>query len=742
MMAQRVKNSTTFKTHFFSALCRSTFTNMSLIFVNSVFVKAVGGKNYSQLFFFASMASLVYYVYFAFRGDRQAYKVYKVVIGLVLLASILCFSEQYVPALEPYNKPFLYFFAVSVVVVDLIGTTLGPVILQLSVNPAIFREVYQKIVTAELLARISAAAVIWILSSNHWLVYWYPVGWITLIIHFALFNVTITRLRRIERESGIKKDESEAIKKIGKALKFIFSNSMVRLAMSFMIWGHVSKFVVEYLFYQAADAEFSSARKIASFVSAVTMAMIVLALVVQQFVGRKLPKRLQLSTLFSFQPTNILVFGSIALLMPPFWPVVVLLVTYNVINRCVQLPVARQCLVPVPRAQRGTIVSMICIFMSSATMIASGLLASLKEVLHFQDFLVVLLVLGATPFLLITGLDSYYIRNLWSFYRESRSGRWQDEPAAENISEVELDSAGSMDEPAELTLTADLKSHPILETYATSFSNPELKLATRDHRELVRSNDVNILLLGLRICFITGFPWFGRLIKRALEHDSEEVREFATLAMHANDEFRGIEGYTSIFLRRIKTLTLELLTERSFANVDRLKSLLRLSDREAAESLVAALSDTRFKDLRETLLQCIADEGSRLTLEPIVKHMYELDYENGHRCRALLDRLSFGRNSPELRETIASNLAQLNKEKLALSKPVEAERDSFELQRFMHTLFAEEYRLCPKELDRALTDTIGEFQSLAPEDSPMLIDMHLEFLKRSELYRTWQKLLA
>jgi len=735
--------STTFKTHFFSALCRSMFTSMSLIFVNSVFVKAVGGKNYSQLFFFASLASVVYYFYFALLGDKKGYGVYKVVIGLTLVASILCFLEQYISALVPYNEAFLYFFAIAVVVVDLIGTTLGPVVLQLSVNPAIFREVYGKIVTAELVARITASGLIWVLSANHWLGYWYPVGWVCLVVHFFLFNVTIARLHRVEKKAGVSKDESHVVKKISKGMKFIFSNDMVRLAMTIMIWSQVSKFVVEYVFYQAADAGLPSARRIALFVSSTTMIAIMISLAMQYFVGRKLTRRLQLSTLFGFQPLNILLFSGIALILPPFWPVVIMLVTYNVINRSIQLPVSRQCLVPVPRSQRSTIVSLICIFMSSATMIASGIMTVLKNVLHFQDFLVVLLVLGSGVLFFITGLDSYYIRNLWSFYREARSGRWQEEPAVETLSEVELDSsAGAPDENSFLP-TADLKSHPILETYATSLDQNELSKATQEHKQLVNSKEPHMVLLGLRIAFVTGFPWFDSLYKNALAHESQSVREFAGLALQVNNEFHGMEGYTSVFVRRIKSLALEFLESARTEYVVKLKDVLKIADHDAAESFIASLSDVRFKHLRDTLLECIGADGSKLTLEPVVKRMFDSDYETAHHCRELLELLSFGKNSPELRSAIESNLSSLSKERLALgAQSADKERDAEQLRRFMHTLFAEEYRLCPHEVDRALTDSIREFPVIPAEDRAMLVDMHLEFLKRSDLFRRWQSLLA
>ncbi len=742
MKAHEKKVSTTFKTHFLSALCRTTFTSLSLIFVNSVFVKVVGGKNYSQLFFFASLASVFYYFFFALVGDKKAFGVYKLVIALTLVASILCFLEQRLPALEPYNKPILYFFAISVVLVDLLGTTLGPVILQMSVNPAIFREVYQKIVTADLVARISAAGLIWFLSVNHMLEFWYPFGWVTLSIHFFLFSTTVIRLRLVEQKSTVKKDDSPVLKKIEKGIKFIYSNDMVRVAMLIMIWSQVTKFVVEYVFYQAADTGLSSARQIAIFVSATTMAAIILSLVLQPIVSKRITSRLQLSTLFSFQPLNILILSGIALVLPPFWPVVSLLVTYNVINRCVHLPVSRQCLVPIPRSQRATIVSLICICMSSATMLISGIMAGMKESLHFQDFLVVLLILGSGIFFLITGLDSYYIRNLWSFFREARSGRWQDEQLEDNLSAVELDESEDLANFETKDATADIKSHPILETYAKSFSQTSLAEVSYQHAEMIRSNDSHLSLTGLKICFVTGFPWFSELNKQRQNHKDPAVREFARLAARVNQEFGQIDGYSSIFVRRIKGLALEFYSDSSqTANVSKLNILLRLTDRSAADSIVSALSDTRLRNIHNLILSGITDGDSYITLEPLLKQMYNSSYQSAYQCRELLQRLSFAKNSPELEHVINQNLSSLNKQKLALHAQTD-NRDNEELDRFMHTLFAEEYRLSPHDLDRALTDTIQEFPAISSEDRAMLIDMHLEFLKRSDKFRTWQTLMA
>ena len=73
---------------------------------------------------------------------------------------------------------------------------------------------------------------------------------------------------------------------------------------------------------------------------------------------------------------------------------------------------------------------------------------------------------------------------------------------------------------------------------------------------------------------------------------------------------------------------------------------------------------------------------------------------------------------------------------LRSERPIDVEQ----LNMFMHTLFLEEYRLSPREAN-LLTNSIGEFQQLAAEEVELLADMHLSFLKRSEMFSAWQALM-
>jgi hypothetical protein len=768
MKLRRQKGPTTYKTHFFSALCRSLYVNCSQILVNTLFVKTVGAKSYSQLYFFAGFAALFYFVYFAFRGHNAAFKVYRVVLGLSLLASVLYFLEPFSSPLAPFNVPLLYLFAVSVNVVDLVGPTLGPAILQWSVNPAIFREVYQRIVAAELLARISAAAMVWIVSQHQQLNFCYPISWLVLVLHFVFFNITVSRLRRTERKSKRQTQPSNVSETINKSVQFIISNPLVRAAIAITLWAYSTQFLIEFLFYQTADARFSSHEQYASFLSALTVFMTALALVFQHLVGKNLTKRLQLTTLFSLQPINILIFGCAALFVAPFWPLALLMVTYSTINRSVQLPVSRQCLVPIPRPYRTTIVSLISILAAVCQLLLGGAVIALKGVLHLQDFLVILIVMATLVFLLITRLDAYYIRNLWSLYREARSGRWQDKPVADRLSAAELDTdtavgaygqgdaqtnveavvhgnaqANAQQSVRKVQTARDVTAHALLRSYATSYNREELAATSQDHRRLLHSGKEDLTLLALKICFISGFPWFKPLIASSFLHDSAPVREFAKLAMEVDAQFDDLQGYTSLFRRRIKTLALEFLEQNASTDyLQKLQTLVKIPNREFAESYLAVLSDARFKDLREVLLRCIDVEETHFSLKPIFDHMLALDFKTGATCRMILQQLAFGQNDALL-DTVNTNLLALKRENLCLwADPLHSNQKPNETERFMHTLFIEEFRLYPKELDQAVVDTIGEFTSVSREDSAILIEMHLEWLKKSELFRSWQKLMT
>ena len=365
-------------------------------------------------------------------------------------------------------------------------------------------------------------------------------------------------------------------------------------------------------------------------------------------------------------------------------------------------------------------------------------LAVMKNSLHLQDFLVILLLLGAAIFFVITSLDSYYIRNLWSFFKEGRSGNWQDDPQLENLSTVVLDLESAVAEvPA-----ADIKSNPILNTYAFSTDRSKLLDATNQHRRLLQSSRPEQLISGLRVCAVADFPWFAQSLSQAAGHEDQQVCRLARAAIEINQGLTKMTGYSSVFRRKIKAVAMEIMeTSNAKADLVKLQNLLNFQDHKDAESLVNALADCRNKELTNLLLSCIAEEGRHLTVAPIVECLYQHAYEDAYLYRQVLEQLPYGKKSPALRASIETHLACLKRDHLALGHET-ASPQLQQLQMFMHTLYLEEYRLSQGKLDRALSDTIADFQILSSDESAVLIDMHLSFLKRSELFDSWQSLMA
>jgi hypothetical protein len=60
----------------------------------------------------------------------------------------------------------------------------------------------------------------------------------------------------------------------------------------------------------------------------------------------------------------------------------------------------------------------------------------------------------------------------------------------------------------------------------------------------------------------------------------------------------------------------------------------------------------------------------------------------------------------------------------------------------MHTLFLEVYRLSAGAFDTAIVESISDLPNVSQEDRSIFTDMHLSFLKRSDLRSLWQQLMA
>ncbi len=717
-----------------------------------MFVKVVGSKGYAQLFFFASIAALLYYLYFAMRGHKkfEPYNVYRCVLLLTLLVSVGCFMEPSTAVNEPVRELLLYAFVVSVMTLDLIGTTLGPIVLQNSVNPAVFKQVYQGIVGAELAARITGAMLVWLFSQGNQFVLLYPLSWCLLVAHFVLFGITVLRMHRAQSKASTKISESSpsiAVANVFESLRFIFTNPLVRVAMTAMVWATVTKFVIENVFYQSADATFSSARELASFVSVLSTVMYGLSFGLHHLINTNLNSRMQLSRLLSIQPINVLFFGSAALLLPPFWPLVLLMVTYNVIHRSIELPISRQCLVPVPGRQRSTIVSLISMIVAVVTIVTSGLMAVLKTGLILQDFIVFLLLLGSSVLFIVPSLDSYYIRNLWSLLHEERSGNWLEEPQSTSLESAPLEDLTLLNDTirGERLGTSDqLASDRIVSDYAFSFNKTRLKETVIAHRNLLSSDKADEVLRGLRICFLSGFPWLRAQLQSATASGDPGIRSYAQKALYIEKIFSDGHRLSAISRRRIRMLAIDMLpdgsakphdTTCSASYISKLQILSAMSDSHTVEALTSALVDQRFSEHKSLLFECVSADEPPVSLKPIIDRMFRTDYKSAGIYRELLHALPFGKNAPEIRSILSSMLDKLNED------AAKADANADRMTVLMHTLFIDEYRLGSSEREETLIGTIAEFPDFSRDERAIVFDMHLSFLKRSEFFRHWECLL-
>jgi len=123
--------------------------------------------------------------------------------------------------------------------------------------------------------------------------------------------------------------------------------------------------------------------------------------------------------------------------------------------------------------------------------------------------------------------------------------------------------------------------------------------------------------------------------------------------------------------------------------------------------------------------------------------MYAERFQTAAEYRELLHNLPFNKSVEAINAVIKTKLELLSREKISLvPTPKESLNADENLDTLMHTLYLDEYRLSGGQPDETLVDSITEFAILSQDESGILIDMHLSFLKRSEFFANWVSILS
>lgn len=786
-----------YKPYLFNAFARSLLINLSVLFINSMFIAHVGSGRFSQLFFLGSIGTASFYVLLMSLKERAIYGLYRTILAGLGAVMLACWWL-------PEAHWLLYAFNVMVLVCDMLGANVNGLLLQASRNPVIFRNVYHRVISLELIGRLTASALVWGISRLDHLTWYFPVAAVTLVAHGLAYRALPWPERprdHVERPPGSVRERVRA------AVGFARRNGLARLLIGLTVWTYITKFLVEFLFYQTVNAHFPSASQVGAFVSAVTFGIILLTLAFQNLVGRRLTSRLPLATLFAFQPVVLLALGSLALLMDPFYPLVGMMVVYQCLNRSIQLPVSRQLLVPMPGTIRSSISFLVPLVTDLSVVVVTGALTGNREFWTIPPTGMLLLVLGGVLFLGLAQLDSFYVRNMWSLYREAREGRWREavddsqgtigladmfdetalalphtasrdhqravreddvgrrlaavtrplavatQPLYRTIADVIDQAAAATASPearrqflallARRDLPVAMRVTLLLDSYARCDRPDDLAATVTAHRRLLRSGDVDEVIGGLQVLFQAGIPAFQPLIVAFTTHPSPDVARMASACLKAQDllEHLPLDRFPAVTRRRFRTVLLEQMTETTWArDLDALQALARDRQRLRAAAMIEAVYATRDVEWRQVLLACANQSAGRVTLLPVIEAMASGTFGDGEAWRHFLQTLRPEEGDDDVWGWLFAELQTLVAARVVLGAPWPTDLGGSP-DRLLHALFVTEWTMAAPAAELVMA-TIADLGAPGVSRQGMLVDIHLEFLKNSAWRLAWVYLLG
>lgn len=709
---------------------------------NSLFVQEFGSKRYSTLVFHSLLISTALYFLFMSLGQRKTTILYATLIGGIWLAATgLWVSPQSAALIQPIAALFL--------VVDIIGINVVTASLQSRTSPIVFRKVYQKIMSFELVGRIAAAACLAYFGAKGQLRDSVP--WIlgALLVHLGILARCEQNASPIETATTEAPSFRSAMQQLRSCFAFLFSNPLVKVALVTLIWARIAKFLVDFVYYQMLAAKMVTADKIGAFESLLATAGILITLLFQFSLGRTLHSRFSISVLFGVLPAGILSLGAVLLFFPSFWPAVALLIFFQVVFRVIHFPTIRQCLLPVPRKLSHSLFSAVILISLASSILISGLVSSLKSHWGIPEFTLALLAASATLFFFLTDLDSFYVWNFWSYYRETREGdaepfHWADQPTSGGLlhrgplnylPENEDVSA----QPSSLDATGNL-----LQEYRLAGDSRSLKLLVRKHRALLSSKNPSEVIAGLSAAAAIRLPALRQTVESFVDHPTEAIRAHARILVETERTIASLplQGHRLSGQRKIQRVLLEAVgnDRASRAGLERILGLKT----SRAEAWLASLDSIRNNSLATQFLIQAADRSHDLSLQLWLDALLSRPFSETAHIRQALLCLRRSEDRKRVQARITEMVKVLEGRQFQLRAP-DRGREAHEpssLDLFLHTLFLEERSLPGGRESRRVLETIGELGLLQDPDLSILTALHLEFLKKSRYHNTWKRILS
>lgn len=766
------------------AFCLSFVSEVGLLLSNSLIVNKLGAGEYANIYFWSILSSMGFYILFSSVRESTIRVFYGLILFVLLVNSILFFQYAESPII-------LKAFVISFFLMDFIGPNVFSGVLMSNSSPGLFREVFQRILSIQLFARIIGAFSMTLLSYSDLTAYAIYIFWLVLVIHgFCLVRVVYLA------HGSQKIDVKPSLNQIRRASTFLFNNHFIRLVLQISILANVIRIFVDYIYLQKVGTSIVGSNQVSAFLSSVSLFTIICVYLFQRLVGKRLVISKNLGMLYSIQPLGVIVFGLSVILVPGIVLPVALMVFAQCSGRGIQLPLFRQSMVALPKDLRNSVMFIISIFLSASGLAVTAILSVTKDVAPPEFLLLSLIAVGILLLLIVTRLDSFYVRNLWSAYKEMREGQWLERRIGHSQSPFHLVTQMSMisleetqdedpleeDRPRKTTPTTVEDHNPLRRlsnilrvnprseetrgllnfcltndrisistkrillrrVYEACYDKEILKTASEFHKFLLSSDEPKEVLEGIRLSETVGMRRLKRILLTKTKAKDALVVQAAEMAFATETfmETLPTKKLSSITLRKLRSVARDFIEMGEDAKLfTKMEWLLENESDKRIRGVVDILYHPRFNIVREQILTGIDHRKQEFSIYPLIRQMFNWDYIDGHEVRWTLRRIGYAGQRELVFREINSVLSVLLENKFCVWNP-----EKFQNMRlrnmFLHILFLEEWVDSLHSSVSYFTHTIKDLIHLDGQQKEMLSSIHLEYLKRNASYPIWRVLLS
>lgn len=733
-MSQGVENQRVVSLHLTNSFIRNLTFNFSYIYINSILISKEGAQSFSKLFLFASVLSVLVYSLFLFLRPRRVTTVYIAILGsLIFIASFFYFSGE-------NNSVLLYMLGAGIYLSDLISPNIAASNIQHTTHQFFFREIYSKVVLNDLKARVLSSVLILAINQYSFEFLVFPVFLVLLVLTF----VNSLMIQKILPKKMALFSFKDVLKNTQESVFNFFTNKFLLFTICIVIWSTMSKFIVELIFYERLNDFYLDTHRISSFMSLMNLVVIFSSLIFQKFVAVRFLNSWTLSSLFSLLPS--VVFAGAALSLAPTGLVGVVLFQgmFLIVNKSIQIPTGRQCLLIVPEHLRHYSAYVQSILITLSGIFLSSFCQLIKNQWSYSHY--VLLVVGVTTpiFIIISRMDQYYVYNVWNQLRKKTADLF-DFNLSDDVASVSLTAKKRDGQFKELvsdgTYSTNIKYFiydlismkdgqvvELLRAYYNSYDFQKINKIIDWHKGLFVSTKIPDVKKSLALCEMLGVRCFDEFLKKFTDETSNDsLRREAEIILLSNKELSKyhFSNLSLVTQFKFRYLFAKHMQRNDSNMILGLKHLIKNPDRNTVSLFVDILSESRFHNLRPRIEECLHNSYGRLTLLPLIESFLLAESSNSSLAQHLLELIPGGSYKKDI---------QMIVERFLLKS-----KESMSLDQFLKLMYLEEWCLSP-ESDSLRKSALVYFH-LKEDERLLFKELHLEFLKKSRYFKCWRPLI-